>query len=157
MKAKAGWELEANAFSAELLMPQALLAQQLSASVEFDLSDVVRVREAFGTSLESTCRRVIERSELAYAVVFSKGNKVRYASFSPYFTARLAVRKDSPLPARSLSRLGSSSIEDWNELEAHWWLEDAQRGGSLPESVYEQTLVQEEGYKVTLLTYDAED
>lgn len=156
-KAKAGWELEANTFSAELLMPRALLAQQLSPSVEFDLSDVVRVRDAFGTSLESTCRRVIERSELAYAVVFSKENKVRYSVFSEYFTARLAVRKDSPLPGKSLSRLGTSSIDEWNELDAHWWLDDAKQGSSPPDSIYEQTLVQEEGYKVTLLTYEPQD
>ena len=154
---KAGWELEANRFSAELLMPQALLARECSPSREFDLADVMRVRDAFGTSMESTIRRIIERSELAYAVVFSHENKVRYTNFSEYFKARLSARKDSPLPAKSLSRLGTSSTEDWNEIDAHWWLDDSQRGVTLPESVYEQTLVQDDGYKVTLLTYDPED
>lgn len=154
---KAGWELEANRFSAELLMPQALLARECSPSREFDLADVIRVRDAFGTSMESTIRRIIERSELAYAVVFSHENRVRYANFSEYFKARLSVRKASPLPAKSLSRLGTSSIDDWYEINAYWWLDDSQRAGTLPDSVYEQTLVQDDGYKVTLLAYDPED
>jgi Zn-dependent peptidase ImmA (M78 family) len=154
---KAGWELEANRFSAELLMPQALLARECSPSREFDLADVIRVQDAFGTSMESMIRRIIERSELAYAVVFSHENKVRYSNFSEYFKARLAVRKGSPLPAKSLSRLATSSIDDWNEVDAHWWLDNSQQVGTLPDSVYEQTLVQDDGYKVTLLTYDPKD
>lgn len=154
---KAGWELEANRFSAELLMPQALLARECSPSREFDLADVIRARDAFGTSMESTIRRIIERSELAYAVVFSHENTVRYTNFSEYFSARLTVRKGLPLPAKSLSRRGTSSMDDWNEIDPHWWLDDSKGEGALPDSLYEQTLVQDDGYKVTLLTYDPED
>jgi Zn-dependent peptidase ImmA (M78 family) len=156
-KTKATWELEANTFSAELLMPHALLAHQLSPSAEFELAEVIRVRDAFGTSLESTIRRIVERSELAYAVVFSKENKVRYSVFSEYFTARLSVRKGTELPGKSLGRLGSSSLDDWNALDAHWWLDVRQGGSVIPESIYEQTLVQDDGYKVTLLMYEADE
>lgn len=151
-----GWELEANQFSAELLMPTALLERRLSPSKEFELNDISRVREDFGTSMESTTRRVVEMSEYAYAVVFSKDNKVRYSVFSKFFSAKLGVRKDSPLPTKSLSRLGTSSLDDWNELDAHWWLDEPRGRSHDPESIFEQTLVQDDGYKVTLLTYDAE-
>lgn len=150
------WELEANQFSAELLMPAALLKHRLSPSKEFELNDISRVREDFGTSMESTTRRVVEVSEYAYAVVFSKDNKVRYTVSSEFFRPKLCVRKNSPLPSKSLSRLRTSSLDDWNELDAHWWLEEPNERRHHPESIYEQTLVQDDGYKVTLLTFDAE-
>lgn len=70
---------------------------------------------------------------------------------------RLSVRKDSPLPAKSLSRLGTSSMDDWDEIDSHRWLEDSKGDGALPDSLYEKTLVQDDGYKVTLLTYDPEE
>lgn len=155
-RSKKSWELEANQFSAELLMPTTLLKQRLSPSAEFDLSDVIRVKDDFETSFESTARRVVELSEQAYAVVFSKDNLVRYFAYSEYFDARLCVRKGSALPSKSHSRLGTSSLDDWDELDSCWWLEDAKKGTENPDTIYEQTLVQDEGYKVTLLTYEPE-
>lgn len=151
-----GWEREANQFSAELLMPTLLLKERLSPSADFDLLDVIQIKDDFETSLESTARRVVELSEQAYAVVFSKDNSVRYSVYSEYFNARLCVRKGSALPSKSLSRVGSSSLDDWHELDSYWWLEDPKVGEENPDSIYEQTLVQEDGYKVTILTYEPE-
>jgi Zn-dependent peptidase ImmA (M78 family) len=150
------WELEANQFSAELLMPAALLKKCLCPGAEFDLSDVIRVKDDFETSMESTVRRVVEMNEHAFAVVFSRDNLVRYFAASEYFEARLCVRKGSPLPSKSPSRLGTSSLDDWSAIDSYWWLEDATRGFENPDTIYEQTLVQEEGYKVTLLSYESD-
>lgn len=149
------WEREANQFSAELLMPAELLKRRANPSEEFDLNTVRQAQQDFQTSLESTARRIVEMSEHPFAVVFSKDNKVRYTVSSPFFNARLNVRVGSPLPAKSLSRLGTNSTDDWFELDSYWWLEDHGRGQEYPLSVYEQTLVQKEGYKVTLLSYES--
>ncbi|MEQ6438306.1 ImmA/IrrE family metallo-endopeptidase [Comamonas sp. w2-DMI] len=152
-RANKDWEREANQFSAELLMPTVLLKQRIHSSAEFGLSDVIRVKDEFETSFESTVRRVVELSERAYAVVFSKDNLVRYSIYSKCFNSRLCVRKGSELPSKSLSRLDASSLDSWHELDSSWWLTDAKEGTENPGSIYEQTLVQEDGYKVTLLTY----
>jgi len=152
-RANKDWEREANQFSAELLMPTVLLKQRLHSSAAFGLSDVIQVKDEFETSLESTTRRIVELSESACAVVFSKDNLVRYSIYSKYFQPRLCVRKGNELPGKSLSRLDTSSLEDWHELDSCWWLEDAKTGLENPGTLYEQTLVQDEGYKVTLLAY----
>jgi Zn-dependent peptidase ImmA (M78 family) len=155
-RANKDWEREANQFSAELLMPTALLKQRLHPSAEFDLSDVIRVKDEFETSFESTTRRIVELSEQACAVVYSKDNLVRYCIYSKYFKSRLCVRKGSQLPNKSLSRFDVSSLDAWHELDACWWVEDPERSEGNPNAIYEQTLVQEDGYKVTLLTYELE-
>lgn len=150
------WEREANQFSAELLMPTELLKQRLHPSAAFDLSDVIRVKDEFETSFESTTRRIVELSEQAYAVVFSKNNLVRYVIYSKYFNSRLYVRKGSQLPIKSFRRLDSSSVDDWHELDSYWWFGEPTRGVENPKTIFEQTLVQEDGYKATLLTYEPE-
>jgi hypothetical protein len=146
------WEREANQFSAELLMPNVLLKQRVHPSAKFSLSDVIQIKDEFETSFESTARRIVELSEQACAVVYSKDNLVRYSIYSKYFKSRLCVRKDGELPSKSLGRLDVSSLDDWHELDSCCWLEDAKNDSGNPGSIYEQTLVQDEGYKVTLLT-----
>ena len=44
--------------------------------------------------------------------------------------------------------------DEWHELDANWWLAEGYRDDEQPESVYEQTLAQKNGHKVTLVTYD---
>lgn len=150
------WEVQASQFSAELLMPASLVKQRLLVMKDPELSHILHLRDEFQTSMEMTARRVVELNEYACAVVFSKDNAVRYAIRSPYFTQRLCIKKDERLPANSPSRAAQSDPDEWNELDAHWWLAE-QRGGDVPpESIHEQTVVQENGFKVTLLTYDPE-
>ncbi|ANC44263.1 hypothetical protein A6P55_08640 [Pandoraea pnomenusa] len=81
---------------------------------------------------------------------------MRYAIRSEYFTERLSVRKGDQLPAQSLSRNSISAPDEWHEIEAHWWLASPTNRTLQPETVYEQTLVQDYGHKVTLLTYEPE-
>src|SRR5690606_34411079 len=117
---------------------------------------ILALRDEFETSVEMTARRVVELSEYCCAVVFSKNNVVRYAIRSHYFPTWLCVKKGDKLPAQSQARQGTSDPNEWHEIDAYWWLADGRRGEDAPESVYEQTLVQESGHKITLLSYDAE-
>jgi len=152
-RTKADWEIEANQFSAELLMPRQLVKKRLIANKDPELAHITALSDEFGTSFEMTARRMTELSDYACAIVFSKNNEVRYSVKSEYFTERLCVRKGSALPLKSFSRLKEADPDEWAELDATWWLQE-RKGSSFPESVYEQTLCQNEGYKVTLLAYD---
>jgi hypothetical protein len=40
-------------------------------------------------------------------------------------------------------------------MDAYWWLTEQPGADDQPESVYEQTFVQENGFKVTMVTYEA--
>lgn len=147
------WEIQANRFSAELLMPRALVMKQLRLARDPDIFHIKQLAKQFETSIEMTARRYVELNEYPCAVIFSKANKVRYSTKSEFFEHRLSVHKGADLPKKSPSRGNSQVLEDWDEIESYWWL-DEQRGSEMPESVYEQTLVQENGFKITLLTLD---
>lgn len=154
-RANKEWEIQANQFSAELLIPGPLVKTRLLKLKDPELAHVLALRDEFETSMEMTARRVVELSEYACAVVFSKDNVVRYSVRSPFFDQRLCVKKGDKLPSKSASRNATSDPDDWHEIDAHWWLVE-RRDDDYPEAVYEQTFVQESGHKVTLLTYDAE-
>jgi Zn-dependent peptidase ImmA (M78 family) len=153
-RANKDWEMQANQFSAELLMPAPLVKLRLQKFKDPELEHMLVLRDEFETSVEMTARRVVELSEYACAVVFSKDDVVRYSVRSSYFTHWLAVKKGDRLPAKCAAREAKGDPGEWSETDAHWWLADGRRGEEQPESVYEQTLIQDLGHKVTLLTYD---
>ena len=150
------WEVQASQFSAELLMPSPQVKSRLITLKDPELNHILRLRDEFETSLEMTVRRVVELSEYACAVVFSKDNVVRYSVWGPFFSQRLCVKKGDKLPSKSPSRAAESDPEEWHELDAYWWLAEQRGGAEQPDSVYEQTLVQDGGHKVTLLMYEPE-
>ncbi|MBL0946454.1 MAG: ImmA/IrrE family metallo-endopeptidase [Hydrogenophaga sp.] len=147
------WEAQANRFSAELLMPAPLVRQRLVAYKDPELALLIQLRDEFEASLEAAARRAVELSEYPCAVVFSKDNVVRYSVKSSYFEEWIAVRKGDSLPFKSPSRSSSSDPDVWHELDASWWLSERRGGSTQPETVYEQTLIQENGHKLTLLSY----
>lgn len=152
-RAKKDWEIQANQFAAELLIPQKLLKPRLLKLRDPEMAHVSLLASEFGTSIEMTARRLVEQNDYPCAVVFSKDNLVRYAVKSTYFEEQLCVWKGDGLPSKSPSRMSTSDPDEWQELGAYWWLKE-RNDRDAPESVYEQTLCQETGYKVTLLTYD---
>lgn len=151
--AKVEWELQANQFSAELLMPRPLVMKRLRSLRTPDLLHVQQLANEFETSVEMTARRYIELNEYPCAVIFTKDNEVRYSVRSEFFEHLLCVRRGDKLPTKSPSRQSSGSLEEWEELDAHWWLKE-QQNSEAPDSVYEQTLRQDSGFKITLLSYE---
>ncbi len=150
-RARKDWEIQANQFSAELLMPTALVKPRLHAMRDPELAHVQELSAQFEVSFEATARRLVELSDYACAVVFSKDNVVRYWARSEYFGEQIAVRKGDNLPYMSPSKQAVSDPEEWHELIASWWIKERDDENA-PESIYEQTLCQESGYKVTLLS-----
>lgn len=150
-RARKDWEVQANQFSAELLMPKVLVKGRLQANGDPELAHIQELSNQFEVSFEAAARRLIELSEHACAVVFSKDNVVRYSVKSDYFEEQIAVRKGDKLPLKSPSKQSVSDPEQWHELIASWWVTERHTDDA-PESIYEQTLCQESGFKVTLLS-----
>jgi Zn-dependent peptidase ImmA (M78 family) len=155
-RSKKDWEIEANQFAAELLVPEPLVKRMLCQFKQPELAHILQLRDEFGTSFEMTARRVVELNDYACAVVFSKDNIVRYWIRSEYFTEWLSVKKGDTLPSQSPSRGLISDPEERHEIESYWWLREPKNRARQPETIHEQTLVQDFGHKVTLLTYDRE-
>lgn len=151
-RANREWEIQANRFAADLLMPSSLVKKRLLINGDPELTHIQALSSEFGTSFEMTARRLSELSDYACALVFSKDNIVRYTVKSEHFAEQLCVWKGVALPTISPSKLVECDPGEWHELAAYWWLKE-RRGVDAPESVYEQTLCQDDGYKVTLITY----
>jgi len=153
LRARKDWEIQANQFSAELLMPKALVKAKLHVMRDPELAHVRELADLLEVSFEAAARRLVELNEYPCAVVFSKENVVRYAIKSQYFEEQLTVWKGDKLPLKSPSKNASSDPQEWHELDAGWWVKE-RSGSDAPECIYEQTLVQESGFKVTLLTLE---
>lgn len=92
------WEIQANTFSSELLMPRALFKRHMKRTDEPDLRHVKELAPLFDTSLEATARRYVLLSDYPIAMVFAQNRQVRHAWASPEFPYFLNARKGSQLP-----------------------------------------------------------
>ena len=147
-------EAEANRFASALLMPQKLFKADLRRLRNPEIGQIVTLAERYKVSKEACARRYTELHDHLCAVVFSRDGKVRYAPRKPEFPY-IDVSKDQPLPPNSLSAKGNGSvnfISDWAEMSAGVWLGASPRLRG--KQLYEQYLVQKDGYRMTMLTLD---
>lgn len=151
-KASRGQEIEAeaNAFASELLMPSGEFKKRLRRFGEPDIAQVVELSSLFDTSIEATARRFMNLSDFPVAFVFSRHDTIRYWTKGPEFPYLLRVRNGHSLPRDCGARAPGDGVADMDEVESLTWLSD-ERGGHLPDTILEQTLYQQDGYKVTLL------
>lgn len=141
-------EVEANLFSAELLMPRPLFQRNLRDRRGLDVSHILALARKYDMSKESTARRYAELQDEACAVVISQNGKIlrcyRHKEF-PY----VSVKPGDPVPAFSIAvseRLLLGEPSDWNEIDRAIWSNTRNPGLML-----EQTLVQQQGFRLTLL------
>lgn len=146
-------ETEANRFSAGLLMPKPMLANDIDALGSIDATHIRQLSDLYDVSMEAVANRYVELSSESCAVIFSHDNKVRYVRASKNFPP-LDVGKGSSLPSGSLSlrynNIGGPS--SWANQHGGMWLQP-QRDMRFP-TVFEQALRQSNGFKVTLLYID---
>ncbi|MHB8884706.1 MAG: ImmA/IrrE family metallo-endopeptidase [Methylovirgula sp.] len=147
-------EAEANRFAAALLMPEKLFASDIRRLRAPEISHIVSLAERYNVSKESAARRYTELCDHLCAVVFSQNGLARYAprkSGFPY----VDVAKGGSLPSNSISAKGDGEvgyISDWSETAPETWLGPSARfRGKI---LYEQYLVQADGYRMTMLTLD---
>lgn len=146
-------EHEANRFSAGLLMPKPTFTKDVDALGTADVTHIKQLSDLYDVSLEATANRYAELSSDMCAFVFSKDGVVRYTRGSRSMP-ELCVRARDRVPLSSVAArvktVGSPS--GWEQLAGGVWLKV--EWGTRSPQVLEQTIVQANGYRVTLLFVD---
>ena len=142
-------EVEANAFSAGLLMPDADVRKTLRVWGTPEMSHILTLAERYDVSKEAAARKYVTAHDDPCAIIFSRRNEVLYGLRGADFPY-LDIRKGRPVPTGSLTKrkaLGDGVVGEQEEVDPHSWL-------SRPRGVTrltEQTLGQRDGYRMTLL------
>lgn len=147
-------EAEANRFAASLLMPKSLFGRDVGLIRSPEVSQIVTLAERYKVGKEAAARRYTEFCNQPCAIVFSRNGTVRYAPRKQDFPF-IEIAKGQPLPAKSISAKGRGEvghISEWSEMEPEVWLGPSARLRG--RALYEQFLVQADGYRMTMLTLD---
>ncbi|MEM6741266.1 MAG: ImmA/IrrE family metallo-endopeptidase, partial [Pseudomonadota bacterium] len=147
-------EQQANEFAAELLMPARAVASFVRDNGEADLSHILELARRHDVSREAAARRYIPRICDPAAIIFSNGGVVRYARLNEFFP-KLSVCRGDQVPPQSVSALSTADIGEVTgcvEVAAYTWL---QRPAGV--ALFEQTLAQQNGFRMTLLTAEIEE
>lgn len=147
-------EQQANEFAAELLMPERAVASFVRDNGEADLSHILELARRHDVSREAAARRYIPRIGDPAAIIFSNGGVVRYARLNESFP-KLSVCRGDQVPPQSVSALSTADIGEVTgcvEVAAYTWL---QRPAGV--TLFEQTLAQQNGFRMTLLTAEIEE
>ena len=145
-------EIEANLFSAELLLPEKPFKHDLRTEKEPSLHQIVALAMKYGMSKLATARRYVTLSDHACALVVSRDNQIQQIYRNKDFPA-LALKSGMGLP---LSGLPPAASADALKCTMHpvssdiWCREGAPTGAVL----HEQALLQANGYRLTLLYWD---
>lgn len=146
-------EAEANRFAAGLLMPKPMFVKDMDDLGSADVTHIRILSDHYDVSMEASANRYAELSPERCAVVFSKDGVVRYARGSRDMPD-LGVRSNDRLPTASLTArtktIGESS--DWDSVSGSIWLR-SEIGQRTP-PILEQCLVQQNGFRLTLLCVD---
>ncbi len=150
-------EVQANEFSAHLLVPDRLLRPRINSHDDPDLQHVLKLHEVFDTSKEMMARRYVEAHSSPCAVIFSKNGVIRYPVKQDDFP-RLPFFSNKPLPRNSLTasvQLKADDVTAPAPISPDIWLDDEQ--ARRVEFMSEQVLAQDQGYKITLLAATVKD
>lgn len=154
-RGQAAWEAEANTFASELLMPPAEFKRRLRASRGVSVDALVSLCNEFGVSKVACGRRMGQLADDPCAMLISKDGVIqhiyRHSAF-PFIGLRtgMAVPRDAQV---QLFKEPPGSISDVDETEPSGWQLRETRGLEL----YEQVLMQSDGWGLTLLTAEIED
>lgn len=149
-------EVEANEFSAALLVPAPEFQTERKRLGTCDVSHVRQLAETFDVSQEMMAKVYVNSADEKIAIVTSHLGLVKRVIPQLGFPY-LGLRRDAPIPTNALTRtfkpISTDTISELRELPTHVWLE---RKGKV-ESFYEQVFVQEDGWSMTLLMIDEEE
>lgn len=150
-------EVEANRFSARLLMPRVRFVADMRRRQGCELDHVLDLARRYDVSKEATTRRYVEmQDEPCAAIVSHNGKVLRYYKNEDF--PFLEVRPGHPVPRDSIAAdntLPIGVITDWEEVDGSIWL--PYERGRRTRMVHEQVLPQQAGYRLTLLTLADED
>jgi Zn-dependent peptidase ImmA (M78 family) len=152
--AYARMEVQANKFSALMLMPPPLLRRYMARLRDPDLSDVLAIARDFVVSKDSAARAYAQYHEKPLAVAVVKDGEVLRIYRNLKFP-KLCVRDHERVPEPSVYHRNAGSRSRKSgliEVVSGQWLE-SEWGKKLPD-LYEQVLYQQMGYALILLWPD---
>lgn len=153
----AAFEVEANRFSAQVLMPRVRFLADMRRRKGCDLQHVLALADQYDTSKDATARRYVELHDEPCAVVISQNGKFlrcyRHEDF-PY----IDVRTGQPVPPGSVTAeqdLPAGEVTEFEEIDGTTWFPSER--GRRERLLYEQVLPQQNGFRLTLLTVENEE
>lgn len=151
-------EVEANEFSAALLVPAPEFREtRKELGSDIDVTHIRTLAEAFAVSQEFMAGIYVEQADSKLAIIHSQNSVVQRFTFAREFPY-LGLRRGIPLPGASLTKEfigihGAGKVSNLCQVPTATWLE---RRGSVS-ALYEQVLVQSNGWATTLLMIDEEE
>ncbi|MBB5734277.1 hypothetical protein FHS61_003328 [Altererythrobacter atlanticus] len=148
-------EMEANRFSAGILMPLARFKPDMRNLGTPALEHVFALATRYNMSKEATALQYVLHHDDVCAVIVSKDGIVRRI-YKPNRFPFIDVRIGADLPTPSLAaRLANSQQSDWDDVNAGVWLALAAEG--CPPSLQEQAYRLSGGWMMTLLVHTDQD
>lgn len=152
-------EVEANQFSAELLLPVTLVKKQPAFKKEPSIESIKVIADLFQVSFQASALRFANLHDYPIALIISQHGKVLwgYKRQDHPFWLKLG-NKGNQIPAKTVTgtidpNKPETIISD-EGLSSLWF--DANRYYELPERCIEEAYVQEDGYIVTILWFEDE-
>ncbi len=149
-------EVEANRFSANLLMPAPWFRRDIAKAAAMDLDLLLHLARKYDSSKEATGHRFVELGDVPCAVVFSRHGQYLYGCWNHGFPF-ISLKRGDPIPQNALTRSHTGvvgTVSDMEQVDAHWWIDaEPYCNGWL----WEQTLPQANGYRLTLLQLGEEE
>lgn len=151
-------EVEANEFSAALLLPIPEYREvRKKLGTEIDVTHIRTLADTFAVSQEFIARTYVDQTDGKIAVIHSHNGLIRSFTIPREFPF-MGLRRGAALPPESLTREftrihGPGKVSNLREIRTSTWLE--QRGAVA--AVYEQVVIQRDGWATTLLVVDEEE
>lgn len=149
---KPNWEADANVFAAELLMPYAPFLQDVRKG-SFELERLIPLAKRYEVSKTACVRRAIGLKEYIAAAFLSKGQRV----VSPIYRSEefpfVVLKKGMQIPRGSLTHRfqgAPGALSSMDSSEFSFWTDAPPRN----REIFEQVLVQENGFRLTLLVLE---
>lgn len=151
-----GIEVQANEFAANLLMPSDLLRTQPFMKGSPEISRIIALQKMCGVSKAAAAGRYVELHGDDFAILFSKDGNLVYSIKTRDFPWP-DVRRGQPIYGKSLTREYTGEdgdVSDQEEADPHHWLDDR---NAARWQLWEEVLVQADGYRMTLLAGETSD
>lgn len=143
-------EAQANEFAACVLMPRSRIAKLPLMTGSPEIARILALQKLCDVSKEAAGRRYAELHGGDFAIVFSKDGKLLYAVRGGDFPW-VDLKADQPLFRDSTTRTFTGTegdVSDQEESDPSWWLRDQD---ARHWSLWEEVLLQQGGYRMTLL------
>ena len=151
-------EMEANQFSAELLMPDRQFRRYEGFEAEPSMHCLINQATGFDVSFESCAQRYCNLHSEPVAIIFSHNGVVRYPYKGQEFPFWIVPGKGDPLPPVSFTKkvLGKTedSVYSDNSYSSNWI--NGSRHYEIPDYINEEVYILKDGYAATMLSFDEE-